>query len=55
MFLVVLQTIPAHQPAPNERMGMRVSEIPSLGAGALKSFTEHNQLRRGIISKSHPN
>lgn len=34
---------------------MQVSEITSLGAGMLKSFTEHNQLRRGIISKSYPN
>ena len=43
--LVVLRNIPAHQPAPNERMEMQVSEITSLGAGMLKSFTEHNRLR----------
>jgi len=36
-------------------MGMQVSEITSLGPGMLKSFTEHNQLRGGIISKSYPN
>lgn len=54
-FLVVLHNIPAHQPAPDERMGIQVSEITSLGAGMLKSFTEHNQLRPGIISKSYPN
>lgn len=34
---------------------MQVSENTSLGAGMLKSFTEHNQLRTGIISKSYPN
>lgn len=32
-----------------------MSENSSLGAGMLKSFTEHNQLRIGIISKSYPN
>lgn len=34
---------------------MQVSEKTSLGAGILKSFREHNQLRTGIISKSYPN
>lgn len=34
---------------------MQVSEITFLGVGMLKSFTEHNQLRTGIISKSYPN
>lgn len=34
---------------------MQVGEIAALGAGTLKSFTEHNQLRTRIISKSHPN
>lgn len=34
---------------------MQVSENTSLGVGMLKSFTEHNQLRTGIISKSYPN
>lgn len=54
-FLIVLHKIPAHQPAANERVGMQVSEITFLGVGMLKSFTEHNQLRTGIISKSYPN
>lgn len=34
---------------------MQVSENTSLDAGMLKSFTEHNQLRTRIISKSYPN
>lgn len=32
-----------------------MGEITALGAGTLRSFTEHNRLRTGIISKSHPN
>lgn len=53
-FLAVLHHIWAHRPAPNGRMGMQVSETTSL-VQELKSLTEHNQLRTGIISKSYPN
>lgn len=33
---------------------MQVSEITSLGAGMLKSFTEHNQLRQGLFLNPIP-